>query len=104
MRKTWKCVAQDIDKQRNGPLLFPAKACDELLEKMPPTIIWENEFDMFITEASRFAMRLRAAGRLLELVVMPGMTHGSGLFPTGTPSFIKTTEAFKLAIEEYLLK
>ena len=29
----------------------------------------------------RFANKLRAAGRLLELVVIPGAKHGSGMNP-----------------------
>ena len=34
-------------------LLYPGKADDETLAKMPPTIIWESEFDIYITEATR---------------------------------------------------
>ena len=101
-RKIWKVIAEDFDKQRKDPLLFPNKAGDELLEKMPPTIIWENEFDMYLTEATRMAMRLRAAGRLLEFVIMPGLKHESGLFPG--ESNVKTMTAFKLALDEYLFK
>ena len=37
----------------SDPLLYPGKAGDELLSKVPPTIIWENEFDIYITEATR---------------------------------------------------
>ena len=60
---------------------FQPKADDELLAKMPPTIIWEVEFDTFITEATRMARRLRSAGRLLELYIAPGMTHGTDMDP-----------------------
>ena len=38
------------------PLLFPGKASEELLAKMPPTIIWEEEFDMYITPATRYTL------------------------------------------------
>ena len=34
-------------------ILLSFKASEELLRKMPPTIVWEQEFDMFITPASR---------------------------------------------------
>ena len=82
MRKIWKYyVASDWETQKHSPHLFPGKASEELLEKFPPTIILETEFDMFITEASRLAGRLRRAGRLLELVVIPGSSHGGWLFP-----------------------
>merc|ERR1712001_718780 len=77
MRKLWHLIAADFESQKNDPLLFPGKASDELLEKFPPTIIEESEFDMFITEATRIANRLRRAGRLLELIVIPGAKHGS---------------------------
>ena len=94
----------DIDEQRkNGdPLLFPAKADDELLAKMPPTIIWGVEFDMFISEATRMARRLRAAGRLLELYIAPGVLHGADFDPQFKASQRRSKD-FKLAIETYLM-
>ena len=56
MMKLWKVVGgPEFEAKRKAadPLLFPAKANAELLAKMPPTIIWEAEFDQFNTEASR---------------------------------------------------
>lgn len=103
MRKVWECIATDIEEQRKNsdPLLFPAKADDEVLAKMPPTIIWEVEFDAFITEATRMAARLRAAGRLLELYIAPGATHGSEAEP-GLSVTKKMMDDYKLALETYL--
>jgi len=103
MKKVWECIAVDIDQQRkNGdPLLFPAKADDELLAKMPPTIIWELEFDIYITEATRMARRLRAAGRLLELYIAPGVTHGADIDPDLKISK-RIMDDYKLALETYL--
>merc|ERR1719481_772196 len=97
MRKTWEAIAGpgELDKKRDDPYLFPGHAKDEILEKMPPTIVWEAEFDMFITEATRFAARLKAAGRLLELVVIPGSNHGSDMMP-GLRCYQVKMEAFKL--------
>jgi len=104
LRKVWECIAVDINEQRkNGdPLLFPAKADDELLAKMPPTIIGGVEFDIFITEATRMARRLRAAGRLLELYIAPGVSHGADMDPDHKVSQ-RTMKDYKLAIETYLL-
>ena len=34
---------------------------------------------MFITEATRFASKLRAAGRLLDMVVVPGIGQGDAM-------------------------
>jgi len=102
-RKIWKLIAADMEKQKQDPLLFPGKASNDLLKKFPPTIIWEAEFDMYITEATRMAFKLRAAGRLLEFVVIPGSKHGSYIMP-GIKCFKVHHDAFKLAIEEYLHK
>eukprot|EP00090_Calanus_glacialis_P019083 TRINITY_DN29421_c0_g1_i1.p1 TRINITY_DN29421_c0_g1~~TRINITY_DN29421_c0_g1_i1.p1 ORF type:complete len:312 (+),score=78.00 TRINITY_DN29421_c0_g1_i1:1-936(+) len=99
----WNCIANDMDSQKTDPLLFPDKASDEILSKMPPTIVWEAEFDMFITEASRIAARLRAAGRLLEFVIIPGIKHASAFNPAFN-CFNLEREAYCQAIEEYLLK
>ena len=98
----WRALAVDLADQMQDPLLFPGKASSELLAKFPPTVIFEVEFDIYITEATRLARRLRAAGRLLELVVQPGLGHGQG---TG-PKFAKFNEAqdiMKKIVSEYLL-
>ena len=56
---------------------------------------------LYINE--RFANRLREAGRLLEFVVTPGIKHGSGMNPQNS-SFKLEREAWRLAIQEYLIK
>ena len=99
----WSCIANDMEMEKNDPLLFPDKASDDILSKMPPTIVWESEFDIFITEASRIAARLRAAGNFLEFVVIPGIKHASA-FNAVFKCFKIEREAYRLAIEEYLLK
>ena len=99
----WNCIANDMESEKNDPLLFPDKASDEMLSKMPPTIVWECEFDMFITEASRIAARLRAVGRLLEFVIIPGIKHASA-FNAAFTCFELERKAYCLAIQEYLLK
>ena len=101
MRKTWKLIAADFEAQKCDPLLFPGKASDELLEKFPPTIIEESEFDMFITEATRLANRLRKAGRLLEFIVFPGGKHGSTM-DAELKCFKTATDAKKLIFQQYV--
>merc|ERR1719189_711438 len=103
MRKIWNLLAADMEKQKEDPLLFPGKASFGVLEKFPPTIIVEGEFDMFITEATRMAYKLRAAGRLLEFIVIPGSKHGSYTVPM-LKCFKTCYDAMKLAFEEYLHK
>ena len=56
----------------------------------------------FLTFA-RFASKLRAAGRLLELVVIPGAKHGSGSQPRFGVWKLER-EAWRVAIQEYLVK
>ena len=54
MQKVWKCIGgPDFEAKRKTPEMFPEKASAELLAKMPPTIIWEAEFDSYITSATR---------------------------------------------------
>ena len=102
MKKTWHCIANHLETDRNNPLLFPAKASDDIIRRMPATIIWEFEFDIFITEATRMAHRMRREGRLLEFRVQPGMTHMSA-YISGTEGYRLNMEDYKLAIKEYLL-
>jgi len=103
-RKIWRLIAGDgIESMSSDSLLYPGKADEETLSKMPPTIVWEGEFDFYLTEATRFANRLRAAGRLLEFVVIPGVKHGSGMSPMHACWKLER-EAWRVAMQEYLLK
>ena len=63
-RKIWRLIggpevgssvttSHQFEEMRKDALLFPGKADEETLSKMPPTIVWEAEFDMYITEAKR---------------------------------------------------
>lgn len=103
LRKIWKLIAQDIKKQKDDPLLFPGKASNEILQNMPPTIIWEAEFDMFIKENTRIAKRLQTTGRLLEFVVFPGLTHGSWINPRSKCHEL-VFDAYALATQKYLIE
>ena len=56
MQQIWKAIAgSDFESERSkwNPLLFPGKASEELLSKMPPTIVWAAEFDLYIAQATR---------------------------------------------------
>ena len=103
LRRVWKnLIALDFDKQKHDPLLFPAKATAEILAKVPPTIMWSTEFDMFLTETLRLANRLRACGRLLELAILPGIKHASNFDPQ-FKCYKSGMDAYRLAVKEYLL-
>merc|ERR1711994_570390 len=49
------------DYEFSDPLSMTKEEAESavLLAKMPPTIVWEDEFDMYITPATRFAHKLR---------------------------------------------
>ena len=101
IRKIWKdLIAADFELQKTSPYLFPGKASDELLQRFPPTVMIEVEFDCFITEATRLATRLRRAGRLLELVIVPGATHTSYYMPGKKCSEIRSY--MRKIVEEYV--
>jgi len=103
-RKIWNALATDLTAQRKSPdpLLFPAKAKEETLTKFPPTVIFTVEFDFYITETLRFARRLRAAGRLLDLVVVPGIGHGQAMEPK-FKKFYELLDIMKTIVREYLV-
>ena len=102
-KKIWRLISTDLEAQHSDPLLYPGKASDELLEKMPPTVMFEDEFDIYVTEAARFSRRLRAAGRLLEYVEFPGCTHGMHMFPWAEKEFKMGMDAYKKIMKEYLI-
>jgi len=104
LQRIWgTLIPSCFDEQKDDPLLFPSKANDEILSEMPPTIVWSAEFDMFLTETLRMANRLRACGRLLELVILPGIKHANNFNPA-LKCYRLGMDAYKLAIREYLLK
>lgn len=104
-KRIYNALAKDVEAQRASSdiLLFPAKAPEELLTKFPPTVILEVEFDYYITEATRFARRLRTAGRLLELIVIPSLGHGQAITEPKFKKFEEFTNIMKTVLREYLM-
>ena len=45
-------TSHQFEEMRKDALLFPGKADEETLSKMPPTIVWEAEFNIYISEAT----------------------------------------------------
>ena len=73
---TYKLHATDFEAQQDDDLLYPGKASDDLLAKLPMTAVWTSEFDFFKRDNLKYAERLRAVGKLIDVSNMPGMTHG----------------------------
>ena len=46
-------MLDQFEEMSADALLYPGKADAETLRKMPPSIIWKDEFDIYITEATR---------------------------------------------------
>ena len=101
MHLMWKYIAKDLDADWKDPHLFPSKASDELIKKMPPTIIFSAEFDIFITESERMARRMRQNGKLLEFCCIPGISHGHYMYPQ-LKCYRVFYDAYKLAVDEYV--
>jgi len=99
----WNALATDLKEQGEDPLLFPGKASNKFLEKFPPTVVVEVEFDFYITESERMAKRLRSAGRLLEMVVQPGVGHGSAMMPK-MAKFQEMHDIIKKIVQGYLIE
>lgn len=57
------------------PILFPGLMPVECLQKMPPTIVTTGEFDFMRKDALAIIEKLRKAGRLLDVLDMPGASH-----------------------------
>merc|ERR1712000_791687 len=68
-------LAENLEKQSNDPYIYPMKMKNEYLEKIPPMLIISAEFDYFLTDARKFAKRLRKHKKLLDLIIIPGGTH-----------------------------
>ena len=54
------------------------------MKKYPPVVVYTAEFDYLRRDNEKFAKRLSAIGRLVDIEVMPGCTHG--LMGTGADS------------------
>ena len=102
MKRIWRLLANDLTKDMNDPILFPDMAKDKLLMKISPTVIISGEFDIFLTETTRFANRLRSAGRLLEFIVFPGAKHSSNWYPKNEKSFALRQKTLQTIFNEYL--
>ena len=95
-------LATDLDKQLKDkdPILFPNIACDDLIKKMPMTIIIEGEYDNYLTVAERFAKRLKSFGKCLEFISYPGCHHNYSI-PQGIRQDVAIADKKKI-VEEYL--
>jgi len=102
LRSNWRALAQNIDQQWGDPLLFPSKSPDCLIQKMPPTVIFSAEFDIFVTETERMARRMRSNGRLLDFCSLPGCGHGS-YFNAALSCHQTFHTCYSQAVEQYLV-
>ena len=48
---------------------------EDMIAKLPPTIVMTSEFDFFCRDATCFANRLESQGRLLDFYSHPGTMH-----------------------------
>ena len=63
--------------------IYPIKMSDEIMKRLPQTVVLTSEFDCYKRDATRLAQRLNSHSRLLEFCIHPGLNHGSPLlFPS----------------------
>lgn len=60
----------------NDPKIFPNEMSDVIAEKLPPTVIFTSEFDIFRFAAEELAGKLKKNGVLLDYCCQPGTIHG----------------------------
>lgn len=49
---------------------------DDILQKLPPIVVWTAEFDHLRRDNEHFAKRAKSVGRLAGLSITPGSFHG----------------------------
>ena len=57
------------------------------MKKMPMTAVWTGEFDFYRRDNVAYAEKLKKAGKLIDVSVMPGMSHGYNI------TFFKTEQS-----------
>lgn len=87
LRFFWDAYAQS-DVDRRDPQLSPGLAPD--VSRLPHAVVVSAEHDPLRDEADAFAARMRAAGRLLEHVQVPGQIHGFLTAFPGSPAAVST--------------
>jgi len=100
-----KCIlalAGDLEEDKNNHLLYPLKAPHDVLAKLPPTAIFNFEFDAQITDSFRFAAKLRRVGRLVEFRVLKGVGHHHA-YLAGTQAMADNLADWSKVIKHYLL-
>lgn len=73
----FKMLSTDYDKQTKDkdPVLYPGLMPKDFLKKLPATIICTCEFDYLRRDALALIPLLKEAGRLLDVLDMPGGKH-----------------------------
>ncbi|TPX06861.1 uncharacterized protein E0L32_002357 [Thyridium curvatum] len=85
-------------ERRDDPRLSPGLMPDAMLERLPPVHLCLCEFDMLLAEGRRFAERLRARGRPVELRVVEREKHAWDKPPPMAPKRSADVE-YRAAIE-----
>lgn len=84
MQNLYKMMATDWENQQADYHLLPGRMPEEMLRKLPPTIIWTSEFDMIRRDAVAMVDRMTKAGApLLDWLSVPGGAHGYENFELG---------------------
>ena len=74
----FKSLATDLrQQQKDGDsILFPGKMDNEVIQRLPQTVLITSEFDCFRRDTQEFKEKLEKAGKLADFKIYPGVGHG----------------------------
>jgi len=75
MANIYRMLASDYDNQQRDAQLYPGRASDDLLKKVPPFALWTSEFDFLRRDSLALAERGKKLGKLLDISDIPGVMH-----------------------------
>lgn len=102
MKRYYEMMCVDFHKQLNDPLVYPIHMKDEVIKRLPKTVILTSEFDCFRKDSSTLSKRLHKFGRLHEFCVHPGLNHASPILdPSDSKFHLNFWNDWSQLIKEY---
>jgi len=58
MEVFYRNMSKNFEESFDDPYIYPIKMHDDVIKKLPPTVVFTGEFDCFRRDSHRFAQRL----------------------------------------------
>lgn len=94
-------------QRATDPRVCPLTAADDMLAKLPPSLLLAAEHDVLRDDSVKLARRLTALGRPHDLHIEPGVTHGfinRGRLVPAADRCLEQAAAFLTALNEKIAK